>query len=46
MIIGMESRKRNGMCPVAEEDVIELGRNGGFHDVKVYEERRCSVEEG
>ena len=46
MRIGIEARERNGRYQVAEADGVQLGRNGGFHDVEGIEERRCSVEEG
>jgi len=46
MRIGIEPREWNRKYQVAEADGIQLGRNGGFHDVEGIEERRCSVEEG
>jgi len=46
MRIGIEAREWNGMYQVAEADGIQLGRNGGCHDVEGIEERQCSVEEG
>jgi len=46
MRIGIEAREWNRKYQVTEADGIQLGRNGGFHDVEGIEERRCSVEEG
>jgi len=37
----MEARERNGKYRFSEKGGIQLGRNGGFHDVEGFEERRA-----
>jgi len=41
MRIVMEARERNGKYHVSEEGGIQLGRNGGFHDVEGIGRRRA-----
>ena len=40
MRIGIEERERNGIYHFSEEGGIQLGRNGGFHDVEDIDEMR------
>ena len=45
MRIGIEAKGWNGKYHFAEEAGIQLGRNGGFHDVEGIEERRAGLGE-